>query len=45
MKKEKKESNLSKLMGYSGNYKIWQFCQTGIVSGINGNVDINVMYE
>lgn len=30
---------------YSGNYKIWQFCQTGIVSGINGNVDINVMYE
>ena len=30
---------------YSGNYKVWQFCQTGVVSGVKGKVDINVMYE
>ena len=30
---------------YSGNYKVWQFCQTGTVNGIKGKVDINVMYE
>ena len=30
---------------YSGNYRVWQFSQTGTVSGINGKVDINVMYE
>lgn len=29
---------------YSGNYKVWQFSQTGTVSGIKGKVDINVMY-
>ena len=30
---------------YMGDYKIWQFCQTGIVDGIGGKVDINIMYE
>lgn len=30
---------------YNGNYKIWQFCQTGIIDGIDGKVDINVMYK
>ena len=30
---------------YEGSYKIWQFCQTGIIDGISGYVDINVMYE
>ena len=28
---------------YKGPYDIWQFCQTGIVDGITGYVDINVM--
>ena len=30
---------------YSGKYRVWQFSQTGIVSGVKGKVDINVMYE
>lgn len=30
---------------YQGSYKIWQFCQTGIIDGISGYVDINVMYD
>ena len=30
---------------YENPYKIWQFTQTGIVNGINGYVDINIMYE
>lgn len=30
---------------YENSYKIWQFCQTGIINGISGYVDINVMYE
>ena len=29
---------------YQGKYHIWQRCDTGRVNGINGNVDINVMY-
>lgn len=29
---------------YENPYKIWQFCQTGIINGISGYVDINVMY-
>ena len=28
---------------YSGQYKIWQFSQTGTISGIKGKVDIDVM--
>ena len=30
---------------YDGEYKVWQLCANGRVSGINGNVDINVMYK
>lgn len=29
---------------YAGEYSIWQMCDTGRVNGINGNVDINIMY-
>lgn len=30
---------------YNGEYKIWQLCDTGIVDGINGFVDIDIMYD
>ena len=30
---------------YSGDYKVWQMCNDGIIDGINGSVDINIMYE
>lgn len=30
---------------YQGDYKFWQLCSNGRVPGINGNVDVNVMYE
>lgn len=30
---------------YSGKYAMWQLCQDGKIDGINGDVDINVMYE
>lgn len=30
---------------YKESYKIWQLCDNGKVSGINGAVDINVLYE
>ena len=30
---------------YEGEYKVWQLCANGRVSGISGNVDINVMYK
>ena len=29
---------------YTGDYKYWQMCSNGRVDGINGNVDINIMY-
>ena len=29
---------------YEGDYKIWQICDDGIIDGINGPVDINIMY-
>lgn len=29
---------------YDGNYYIWQMCDTGKIDGINGNVDIDIMY-
>ena len=29
---------------YQGEYMFWQLCSNGRVSGINGNVDVNVMY-
>lgn len=30
---------------YKGKYKFWQLCDNGVVDGIRGNVDINIMYE
>ena len=30
---------------YEGPYKIWQLCSDGKIDGINGYVDIDVMYE
>ena len=29
---------------YKGNYNMWQYADNGSVSGINGNVDLNVSY-
>lgn len=29
---------------YNGEYSIWQMCDTGIVDGIKGDVDIDIMY-
>ncbi|MDE5889178.1 MAG: glycoside hydrolase family 25, partial [Bacilli bacterium] len=29
---------------YEGTYRYWQMCSNGRVNGINGNVDINIMY-
>ena len=29
---------------YKGKYKMWQICENGIVDGINGTVDIDIMY-
>ena len=30
---------------YNGNYKIWQMCNNGQIDGINGDVDIDIMYN
>lgn len=30
---------------YTGNYLMWQLCDNGIIPGINGYVDIDVMYH
>lgn len=38
-------ANYVEKTNYENSYKIWQFCQTGTIQGISGNVDINVMYE
>ncbi len=29
---------------YEGDYNMWQFCNTGKIDGINGDVDIDVLY-
>lgn len=29
---------------YEGKYNIWQCCQTGIIDGVTGYVDIDIMY-
>ena len=29
---------------YEGKYNMWQFCNTGKIDGINGDVDIDVLY-
>lgn len=30
---------------YEGEYKFWQLCSNGRIPGINGDVDVNVMYN
>lgn len=30
---------------YKGKYKYWQICDNGLVDGVDGPVDVNVMYE
>lgn len=30
---------------YQGDYEFWQMCSDGVVSGINGAVDINIRYK
>jgi GH25 family lysozyme M1 (1,4-beta-N-acetylmuramidase) len=30
---------------YEGNYKFWQICDDGVIDGINGYVDIDIMYN
>ena len=30
---------------YTGQYSMWQLCNNGKIEGINGNVDINVLYD
>lgn len=32
-------------VGYKGSYGIWQYSSTGTVSGISGNVDMNIAYK
>ena len=29
---------------YNGKYKFWQICDNAIIDGINGPVDVNIMY-
>ena len=37
-------TNDLKESSYEGEYSYWQLCSNGKVDGINGNVDINIMY-
>lgn len=37
-------AHYTKQTNYEGDYMFWQFCNNGLVDGINGNVDLNVMY-
>lgn len=30
---------------YEGKYQIWQLCNNGQIAGINGDVDINILYK
>ena len=30
---------------YNGEYKMWQLCNNGKIDGINGDVDIDIMYK
>ncbi len=38
-------AHYTKQTSYQGDYTYWQLCSNGQVSGINGNVDINIMYN
>lgn len=32
-------------LDYEGSYKMWQLCENGLVDGIDGTVDIDILYE
>ena len=38
-------AHYTKETDYQGKYKIWQLCNNGRISGINGDVDIDIMYN
>ena len=38
-------AHYTKQTDYDGKYKMWQLCSNGKVDGINGNVDIDIMYK
>ncbi len=38
-------AHYTKQTNYEGDYKYWQLASNGRVSGINGFVDVNIMYE
>ena len=38
-------AHYTKQTDYDGKYKMWQLCSNGKVDGIDGNVDIDIMYE
>ena len=38
-------AHYTKQTSYEGDYKYWQLCSNGKVNGINGYVDINIMYN
>ena len=35
----------TKTSDYKGKYVVWQYTSSGSVSGINGNVDIDISYK
>ena len=37
-------AHYTKKTNYEGNYKFWQLCDDGRVDGINGAVDIDILY-
>lgn len=37
-------AHYAKKTNYKGNYTYWQLCNNGKIDGINGEVDINIMY-
>ena len=38
-------AHYTKNTSYSGNYFIWQMSNLGTIAGINGDVDINILYK
>lgn len=38
-------AHYTKKTNYEGNYKVWQICEDGVIDGINGVVDIDIMYN
>lgn len=38
-------AHYTKKTDYKGSYAMWQLCNDGRINGINGAVDINIMYE